>query len=239
MAVVTAIVPSTRKEGRFDLALDGATAGRVSLDIVERFGLRVGVVLDDARRAELDEAMETLATYDRALNLLAAQARSRRDLRRRLLQKGEQESRVDAALDRLAAGGLLNDDAFARQFARSRVLGRGASKRRVRDELYRRGVAGVAADEAIAEVFEDEQVDEAALVEAAARKKLRTLDGMDAQTRRRRLYAFLARRGHDAVLIRATMSRVLSQTDVAELEDDATGLDDDAPKPGWDADDAD
>ena len=227
MAVVTAIVPSPRKEGRFDLALDGTAAGRISLDIVERLGLRVGVVVDDAKRAALDEAMGELVTYDRALNLLAAQARSRRDLRRRLLQKGEPAPRIDAALDRLAAAGLLNDDAFARQFTRSRVLGRGASKRRVRDDLFRRGVAGAAADEAIAEVFEDEQVDESALVETVARKKLRTLGGLDAPTRRRRLYAFLARKGYDGELIRNAMTRVLAPADAAELQDDLAGVDED------------
>jgi regulatory protein len=220
MAVVTAIVASPRKEGRFDLALDGAAVGRVSLDIVERFALRVGAALDETRRAALDEAMGELVTYDRALNLLAAQARSRRDLRRRLLQKGEPETRIDAALDRLAAAGLLNDDAFARQFTRSRVLGRGASKRRVRDELFKRGVSGSAASEAIEEVFEDEQVDESALVESAARKKLRTLGELDAATRRRRLYAFLARRGYDGELIRAAMSRVLAAGEAADLTDD-------------------
>jgi regulatory protein len=219
MAVVTAIVPSPRKEGRFDLALDGVAAGRVSLDIVERFGLRVGVALDEPKRAALDEAMGELVTYDRALNLLAAQARSSRDLRRRLLQKGEPQARVEAALARLAAAGLMNDDAFARQFTRSRVLGRGASKRRVRDELFKRGVTGSAASEAIDEVFEDEQVDEGALVEIAARKKLRTLGGLDAPTRRRRLYAFLARRGYDGELIRSALSRMLAPGEAADLSD--------------------
>lgn len=209
MGVVTAIVPSPRKEGRFDLMVDGTAGGVVSLDIVERFGLRVGAVIDPGRGAELEEAVGALATFDRALNLLAAQQRSRRDLRRRLLQKGEPEPRVEAALARLTELGLVDDEAYARQFTRSRVLGRGASRRRVRDELFKRGVERGAADEAIAEVFDDEAVDEGALVEAAARKKLRTLARLDAPTQRRRLYAFLARRGHDGAMIRDVMKRLL------------------------------
>lgn len=220
MATVTGIVASPRKEGRLDLMVDGKSIGRVSLEIVEQFGLRVGRQLDDAGRSALDEAIASLGTYDRALNMLATQARSQRDLRRRLIQKGELEAHVDAALGRLAAAGLLNDDQFARQFARSRVLGRGASRRRVKDELFRRGVQGSAADEAIAEVFEDEQVDEASLVEAAARKKLRTLGSADAPTRRRRLYAFLARKGYDGALIRDAMRRVLAPSDDDETLDD-------------------
>ena len=220
MAVVTAIVPSPRKEGRFDLMLDGKGAGRVSLDIIERFALRVGVALDEGRLPELDEAMAALGTYDRALNMLAAQARSQRDLRRRLIQKGEPEARVDAAIERLAAAGLVNDDSFARQFARSRVLGRGASRRRVREELFRRGVAGSAADEAIDEVYDDEQVDEGSLVEAAARKKLRTLGSVDHATRKRRLYAFLARRGYDGEAIRSALAKVLTADESSGLDED-------------------
>ena len=54
--VVTAIVASGRREGRFDLAMDGKTAAVVSLELIERFGpldrkrlsraLKLGVLVD-------------------------------------------------------------------------------------------------------------------------------------------------------------------------------------------------
>lgn len=209
MAVVTGIVASPRREGRFDLMLDGKAHGLVSLDVIERHALRVGAELNEAKLAEVDDAIAALHTYDRALNMLVANARSTRDLRRKLIQKGEPEAHVDAAIARLSETGLMNDETFARQFARSRVLGRGVSRRRVRDELFKRGVSGTAANEAIAEVFDEEQVDESALVLDAARKKLRTLGGLDAPTQRRRLYAFLARKGYDGARISEAMSTVL------------------------------
>lgn len=223
MAIVTGIVASPRREGRFDLLLDGTERGHVSLDLVERFALRIGLALSEPSVAELEAAMAALGTYDRALNLLAANARSRRDLRRRLIQKGELEANVDAALARLTEAGLVDDDTFARQFTRSRVLGRGASRRRVREELFKRGVHGATADEAIAQVFADEQVDEDALVVAAARKKLRSLGGLDAPTQRRRLYAFLARKGYDGMRIRDALGAVFG---AGSDEDDTLGVDD-------------
>jgi regulatory protein len=45
-------------------------------------------------------------------------------------------------------------------------------------------------------------------VERAARRKLRSLAKLDPATRRRRLYAFLARRGYDGEDIRRTMAAV-------------------------------
>jgi regulatory protein len=230
MGMVTGIVASPRREGRFELLVDGATFATVSLDLVERFGLRVGLALDDAGEAALRDAAGTLATYDRALGMLAANARSARDLRRRLVLKGEPEAHVAAAIERLVAAGYLDDADYARQFARSRLLGAGTSKRRLKQELFRKGVAGAVVDEAVAEVVDEEGVDEEATAERAARKRLRALGSMDPETRRRRLYAFLARRGFESDAIRRVMARVLTPDEMAALDGDADAgaSDDDA-----------
>ncbi len=178
------------------MLVDGRHVATLSLDTIERLALAVGGAYDGLRdQVQRDAA--TLATFDRALNMLALRARSARELRRQLLRKGEPAAQVDAAIDRLHAAGLLDDGAFARQFARVKALGVGMSRRRIQQELGRRGVARETGDNAIADVFEEEQLDEATVVEQAARKKLRSLKSLDVETRKRRLFAFLARRGYD------------------------------------------
>jgi regulatory protein len=223
--VVTAIVAAPRREGRFEVAVDGRGAATVSLELVERLGLRVGQVLDEGRGAALADAAAALATYDRAVGMLAAQGRSAKELRRRLLLKGARAEHADAAVARLTEAGFLDDAEFARQVARSRVAGRGDSRRRVAQVLAQKGVARDVVDEAVAEVFADEGVDEDALVEAAARKRVRTLGAVDAATRRRRLYAFLARRGHDGSAIRRVMDRVLGEGAGESVEAEWEGAD--------------
>jgi regulatory protein len=121
--------------------------------------------------------------------MLEARARGVTELRRLLLKKGEPEPDVDAAIERLRANGLLDDDNFARQLTRSRALGAGQSRRRIAQELAKRGVDRDTASEAIDDVFEHEEIDESASIERVARKKLRMLAGVDVPTRRRRLYA--------------------------------------------------
>jgi|SRR5262245_5907467 len=130
--------------------------------------------------------------------MLEARARGVTELRRLLIQKGEPQSDVDDAIARLQSSGVLDDAAYARQFARSKTLGSGLSRRRLQQELAKRGVAREVSDAAIAEVFEEEGVDDNASIEGVARKKLKTLDKLDLPTQRRRLYAFLARRGFDS-----------------------------------------
>jgi regulatory protein len=216
MPVITGITPSARKAGRFDLLVDGRHEATLSIEAVERLALAVGRAYDEVRDAVSREAA-LLATYDRALNLLALRARSARELRRQLVRKGEPADQVDTAIARLQTAGFLDDGAFARQFARSKAVGAGMSRRRIQQELGRRGVARQIGDDAIADVFEEEQLDEHAVVEQAARKKLRSLKALDAETRKRRLYAYLARRGYDLDDIRRAMQAIGSaEVDGAE-----------------------
>lgn len=228
VGLITAIMASHRREGRFEIAVDGRAAATVSLELVERLGLRLGLVVDEGRGLAIADGAAALATYDRAVGMLAAQGRSAKELRRRLLMKGARAEHADAAVARLTEAGFLDDAEFARQVARSRVAGRGDSRRQVTRVLAQKGVAREVVDEAVAEVFEDEAVDEDALVETAARKRVRTLGAVDAATRRRRLYGFLARRGHDGAAIRRVMDRVLGEADGGVVDAEWAGADEEA-----------
>ena len=109
--------------------------------------------------------MDASTTYARSLDLLARAPRSVRDLRRRLLLKGEPEAEVDATIERLTAAGLLNDAAYARAFVRSKVSSQGFSRRRLQQELAKRGVARDVADAAIVEAAHQAVVDDVAHAE--------------------------------------------------------------------------
>jgi regulatory protein len=120
---------------------------------------------------------------------------------------------VDVAIERLVNVGFLDDAAFARQFTRSKGVSGGLSRRRLQQELGRRGVNRETGSEAIETVFTEEGVDEAAAIEKVARKKLRSLTNLDAPTRRRRLYSFLARRGYDSDDIARVLRDLLDSSD--------------------------
>lgn len=205
MSVISGIVPAHRPAGRFAVLVDGREHAVLSLDAIERLGLVVGRPVAGLEGAIALESAR-LHSYDRALNMLALRARSSSELARSLVRKGEEKVHVDWAIARLLEQGLLDDAAFARALTRSRVVGGKRSRRRVEQELARKGVSRTVAGEAIDDVFEDEAVDQRAIVEEAARKKLRSLAGLEPAVQRRRLYAFLARRGYDLDDIRAAIA---------------------------------
>lgn len=215
---ITSIAPSVRREGRFELFVDGRSVAVLSLDAIERLGLRTGERYGERVAAAVEEEARALHVFDRALDLLAVRARAARELRRVLIRKGEEAPYVDAAIARLTALGLLDDAAYARQYARAKVEGPGLSRRRLQAELSRKGVAREVADEAIADVLSDESVDEEAILERVAAKKLRTLARVEPDVRRRRLYAFLARRGYEPDDIRRVTDALLAGDGAGESD---------------------
>jgi regulatory protein len=207
VSLISGITPTPRHPGRFELLVAGKSYATLSLEAIERLELAVGRSISGLEERIATEAAQ-LKTYDRALNMLAFRGRASRELARALVRKGEPKELVDRAIVRLQEQGLLDDSAFAEAFTRAKVLGAQQSKRRVQQDLARRGVDRAVSDAAIATVFDEEGVDQREVVEAAARKKLRSLVKLEPAVRRRRLYGFLARRGYDGEDIRKAMEAV-------------------------------
>jgi regulatory protein len=147
---------------------------------------------------------------DAALRLLAARARSRGELERRLAQRGFGDEVVATALDRLADAGLVDDAAFAAAFAEGRAA-RGVDARVIANELRDRGVgpdlAGPATEAAVPA---EEQAERCRRVAAA---RLAHLDGLAPEVRFRRLAGYLERRGYPTEVIGAVLADLVPRRD--------------------------
>jgi len=160
------------------------------------------------RRHRAQRGRMTQKAYEYALNLLAARAYTTRNLRRKLVGKEFEVEEVEAAMERLASSGLLDDEKYASEFARQRLVIGGSSVRRVEQDLARKGISRDVAKAAAAAVVDEEEVDTEGSLERAARKKLASLGALDLQVKRRRLFAFLARRGFELDDINRVIDRL-------------------------------
>jgi regulatory protein len=210
---VTGLAEHPRRKGRIIVTVDGANAGLLTLDLVTELGLREGMELDWGARHALALAARRTAVLDKALDLLAVRARSSSELRQRLRRRDADATDIAWVLERLVAQGYIDDAQFARQYARTRIVGGGVSRRRLQDELYRRGVERETATEAIDDTLADVRLDEHSAALEAARKRLRSLGGLDAAVVRRRLYGFLARRGYEPDVVSRVLREVLDGRD--------------------------
>ena len=194
--ILTGLAPDPRRPGYHLVDIDRGRFASLPGESLAGLGLAVGREIGPRVLTRLQELADLEAAHRAALRALGRRAHARLDLRRRLLQKQHPPAAVDGALDRLAAAGLLDDARFAREYAATRATrggGRGAA-RLVRD-LVTQGVDRRVAEEAARAALADEGVDPDVAARVVAERRARQLAGLPGPVRRRRLLAFLARRG--------------------------------------------
>ncbi len=190
---ITALEHDPRRPGTVRLEIDGVRFGVVPGELVSSAGLVVGRPIDETLQQRLSTAADIEAAYRTALRCLELRSYARSDLARRLARKGHPRQAVEAALEKVAALGLLNDEAYARSYVRTRAA-RGRGPLRLIRDLLAMGVHRSLIDQAIA-VEWPEGSDRTSMPQALATKRALQLGSLPRQTKRRRVLAYLARRG--------------------------------------------
>jgi regulatory protein len=211
-----------RKKNRVLLHLEGAEPLEIALGVMERSGIHVGDDVSAKDLAQLQEDDTKWRVRQAALHLLSYRPRAEHELRRRLRSKDFPHALVEWCLRALEEEGLIDDQEFASAYVRSRIRIRPRGRSRLTQELRQKGVSAETAEQAIDQTFGSEETSERALACAAARRWLdrqgstliESLAGADRseerERARRRLHAFLSRRGFGVDVIRVGMEEAES-----------------------------
>jgi regulatory protein len=151
------------------------------------------------------EAMDADLAYDRVIRYLTVRAHSRAELIKKLRQRGASSTVAAEAVERAQAQGYVNDAEYARMYARLARDQKGLAPLRVRQELAKRGIDAQLVEDALESEFSETDLAEQA--RALASKRAARLHG-DTESRRRRLAAFLERRGYPTHVTKAAVDAV-------------------------------
>ena len=207
--ILTALAPDPRRPDYRLVEVDRGRFASLPAESLVGLELVVGRELPEHVFARLQELADLEAAHRAAQRAIARRAHARFDLRRRLLQKQHPPAAVDAALERLAAAGLLDDASFARDYAAAKAR-RGRGPARLARDLQAQGVDRRVAEEAVRAALAAEDVDPLEAIRKIAEKRARQLSGLPAAVRKRRLAAFLARRGFQGPEMRGVVEALNS-----------------------------
>jgi len=194
---ITALQPQKRSRRRVSVFLDGQFLCGLAAETVAALGLRVGQDVDRAKLDEIAREEQLHQARQYAFLLLSYRARTTTELKQRLARKGFSPDVVSRTLQRLSELKMIDDAGYARQFVQDRVSIGHKGKWRVRGELLKRGVAKEHIEEALAAA-----PDETVAAREVAEKYLSRNKRLEPAVLKRRLYAFLARRGFSPDTIR-------------------------------------
>jgi regulatory protein len=189
MRKITALKAQKKNPHRVNVHLDGEFAFGLARIIAA--WLKVGQELSNHKITELlAQDAEELA-YQRALKLIAYRPRSETEIRNNLLKHKVSDHVISSTLARLREASLVDDRAFGRAWVENRTEFRPRGKFALRYELRKKGIE----EEFIDEILES--VDEEHLAYQASIKKCRQLKNLDEKEFKKKLLAFLSRRGFD------------------------------------------
>src|SRR5438552_4672789 len=142
--------------------------------------------------------------YIAAMRILNFRFNGEQELRRKLRAKKFERDVIDATLDRLRREKWLDDERFAASFVRARMQKR-IGRARIRRELIASGIDDAVADRALRENVDSdrEREDLAAECEKRIRMMKRRYgdDVLESPQARKKLAAYLLKRGYDAALV--------------------------------------
>jgi regulatory protein len=203
---ITAIERQKRNPERVNVFLDGAFAFGLPVNAVLDFQLRIGRQLTGLEIEELKELDDTAKATDAAIRLLTSRPRSVREIRDRLRRKEYGDETIERVLERLRDWRYIDDEAFARYWVENRESNRPRGRRLLEQELRQKGVER----ETVSSALDEAGIDERAGALEIARAKMRSYRNEEEAVARRRLGAFLARRGYGYDVVKPVLEALFS-----------------------------
>lgn len=146
---------------------------------------------------------------DYAFLLLKFRQRSVKELYSRLKKKNFSEEVSRKTISFLIEKGFIEDSSFARSWIESR-LKRSLGLRRIRNELRLKGIEEALIETEIAAIKKNYREDQ--VVKKIAQERFTKLKGVEPQIAKRRLYAYLLRRGFSPEIIIDALNQSCKQT---------------------------
>jgi len=200
MPQITAIKAQKRNRQRVNIYVDGEY--RFALYRITAAWLQVGQELSEADIEEIQAKDQYEAAYQQALRQLERRDRSREEIVRKLRERSFPEPIIEQVLERLEQVDLVNDSRFAQRWVESRSIFRPRSRRALIAELRQHGLSDDHIQDAIADL------DEGAMAYQVGLKYSKRLLDESWPDFRRKLGAFLARRGYDYDVITSQVERI-------------------------------
>ena len=196
---VDRVEPSRHKKGRVLVFLEDGACLKITEQELLDFGLRSGDELDADTLSRLRAAAGVSNVKASAADLIGKRAMSRRDLERKLQEKGATQAEARYAAEWLEAIGALDDGEYAALLVRHySQMGYGPA--RVREKLREKGIPRELWEDALAAM-----PDPAEAIDVFLQAKCR---GALDQREKKRLSDALLRRGFAWADIRAGLARL-------------------------------
>ncbi|NOU93354.1 recombinase RecX [Paenibacillus sp. LMG 31456] len=207
---ITKVERQKKSKERYNLFIDEQFACSVHEDILIKYRLVKGTMINLKEMNEIAEAEDKQRAYLDAVRLLASRLRTQHELTIRLKQKGYEAPLISNTIERLKREQYLDDQLFADQLTKQRINSQKKGRNWVKQELKQKGLNPEQITQAIDQIDEDAEYRSAFDLGS---RKYHSEANKDIQKAKRKTMMFLQRRGYSLGIISRVMKAISSPED--------------------------
>jgi len=203
---ITDIQTQRERPSHQKLFLDGEPFFVIRSDLIEKFGLHIGLEIEAEAIEKIIDADEVMRAKNYALRLLREDIHSKIEMEQQLAREGFEAQAVQTAIAELIRSRHIRDRKYAENWVNRRQKSNPRGKTLLTHELVDKGIDRETAEQVVAEVNAE---DEAKLALEIAQKRAKHYKRLPTQVAKRRLNGYLARRGFESETIRQIIEQIL------------------------------
>ncbi|WP_314586232.1 RecX family transcriptional regulator [Paenibacillus terrigena] len=215
--IITAVELVPRQKRRYQIYVNEEQAFTVHEDVMVKYRLLKGSTIDHEELLPIMVADELQQAYVQSIRYLGRKPRTSHEIQQQLTQKGFEAELIERIILRLMDERLIDDNLYAKQWMDQRVRNHKKGRLMIKHELRQKGIDKSDIAQAMEELnTEDEQ-------ESAYRVGLRKWQNTKGERyeRKRKVVAFLMRRGFPSHVVRNAVQRIMEQ----QANDESNGYD--------------
>lgn len=201
--IITNIQQQIKDETRVNVFIDEKYVFSLSKIDISNYNINENEYISKEKYDEIIENVVFGKAKMTALRFLGNKDRTKKEVIRKLKEKGYNKEVTKRTLEFLLNYGYINDITYAKKYVNQRVNVKGYGKNKVIYELRQKGIN----DKIIDKVTEDIEEDEENTALKFATKKAKNLD-LSNYSDRQKIFSYLQRRGFSYQIIKKTLLKI-------------------------------
>ncbi|HZG69960.1 MAG TPA: recombination regulator RecX [Chondromyces sp.] len=215
MPVITKISTQQKNQDRYNIFLDDAYAFSVDEEVLIRFNLKKGMILDQDTLAKIQGEDVVRKAINSAVHFLARRMRSEKEVTDYLTKKEYAPEAIKRAIPHLYKLHYLDDRQFAEAYTKTQIHTTDKGPKLIEIELREKGVKEEWIVQALEAFTQEDQLEKAAVLASKACRKYRKESPI---AQRQKTEQVLIRKGYPREIVRKALDLAEAGGEEEQLE---------------------
>ena len=206
MKKITKIEYQKNNKDRVNIYLDDKFEFGLDLNIMIKYSLSKNMELDDEFIYDILLAEQKTKAYNYAVSVLSRSAKSEKELRTKMTDKGYELEFVNITIEKLKMNKYIDDDDYSDRFIHDKISFSKYGKRKLKEALHNKGIDRQIIEEKLSLISTEDEISRAYEL---GEKKIRSLTKEDNSKKYMKLSNFLIGKGFEYETVKKVVSKLL------------------------------